>query len=68
MAQLSYRRFSAPVPLTAWFRSRRTPPLGAHQPLAPIEHGRIGAIRIGELGGVRFDLIAAIRFSFTIGG
>jgi hypothetical protein len=33
---------------------------GADQPLAPIGHGRFGAVLLGHLGRVGLDLVAAI--------
>jgi hypothetical protein len=33
--------------------------LRTHQPLAPIEHGRFGAVPGSHLGGIGFDLIPA---------
>src|SRR5215472_11214821 len=34
--------------------------LRAHEPLAPIRHGRLGAVSLGHLGRVRLDLMTAI--------
>jgi hypothetical protein len=37
----------------------RLPQRGADQPLAPIEHGRFGALPSGHLGGAGLDLVLA---------